>query len=133
MYIVWITMAKIQITTEDIEKMTQQAVRLIAESLNEVKDSRNNSELYKFKKKHFKSKDKKISADSIIDWLKKDTTDCAAIAAQLWPNKAEDSRRSYFYKCRDHATYSAHGKTRHYDFTKKQYLRLFGIMTNSVS
>ena len=65
----------------------------------------------------------------IIHALKDKTVDVAQYAYRLWPDKDEDSARSYFYKCLD-------GKTNDsgdvYSFTDDEYVQLESFLTDVV-
>lgn len=47
------------------------------------------------------SKDASKRRQRVISYLKQDGVDVAQYAYELWPDKDEDSGRSYFYKCLD--------------------------------
>lgn len=65
----------------------------------------------------------------IIQALKDETVDVAQYAYRLWPEKDEDSARSYFYKCLD-------GKTNDsgdvYSFTDDEYIKLESFITDVI-
>lgn len=137
-------MAKIQITEQDVLYMAS----AILESLeNEIQDNEetnldesekfmNMSRKHKGHKPqwqgmHDKSRNRNTARQNIKDWLTNPELDCAEIARQLWPHKSEESRRSYFYKCRDNKTYTAGKKKRRYDFTNLEYHKLYSIMKSA--
>ena len=66
--------------------------------------------------------------ERVITRLKSDGIDVAQYAYRLWPNKDEDSARSYFYKCLD-------GKTNDsgdvYKFTPEEINRLYSMLSNN--
>lgn len=75
--------------------------------------------------------DNKASAkrrERVISRLKSDGVDVAQYAYRLWPDKDEDSARSYFYKCLD-------GKTNDtgdvYKFTSDEINRLYSMLANN--
>lgn len=79
-----------------------------------------------------KEEESKISSKRkrrIIHALKDKTVDVAQYAYRLWPDKDEDSARSYFYKCLD-------GKTNDsgdiYSFTDDEYVQLESFLTDVV-
>ena len=65
--------------------------------------------------------------ERVISRLKSDGVDVAQYAYRLWPDKDEDSARSYFYKCLD-------GKTNDtgdiYKFTSDEINRLYSMLSN---
>jgi hypothetical protein len=65
--------------------------------------------------------------ERVISRLKSDGVDVAQYAYRLWPDKDEDSARSYFYKCLD-------GKTNDtgdvYRFTSDEINRLYSMLAN---
>lgn len=65
--------------------------------------------------------------ERVISRLKSDGVDVAQYAYRLWPDKDEDSARSYFYKCLD-------GKTNDtgdvYKFTSDEINRLYSMLAN---
>lgn len=65
--------------------------------------------------------------ERVISHLKSDGVDVAQYAYRLWPDKDEDSARSYFYKCLD-------GKTNDtgdvYRFTSDEINRLYSMLAN---
>ena len=65
--------------------------------------------------------------ERVISRLKSDGVDVAQYAYRLWPDKDEDSARSYFYKCLD-------GKTNYtgdvYKFTSDEINRLYSMLAN---
>ena len=76
------------------------------------------------------SEDDKSSSkrrERVISRLKSDGVDVAQYAYRLWPDKDEDSARSYFYKCLD-------GKTNDsgdvYRFTSDEINRLYSMLAN---
>lgn len=64
----------------------------------------------------------------ILQALKDDTVDVAQYAYRLWPDKEEDSARSYFYKCLDGKTNDA-GDV--YAFTDDEFIRLESFLTDT--
>ena len=76
------------------------------------------------------SKEREVSVKKkkrIIQYLKDEKTDIAPYAYELWPDKDEDSARSYFYKCLD-------GKTNDdgdvYSFSDEEFNRLHSMITD---
>lgn len=137
-------MEKIRITESDIQNMALIATKAILSEMDFNKKLRMNRAMMAKAKNgeivrntkwgqnmHGKERNHKSLRTDIIEWLKNPELDCAQIAKQLWPHKNEDSRRSYFYKCRDNKSYKAHGKKRQYDFTNKEYQKLYSIMKSS--
>ena len=65
--------------------------------------------------------------ERVISRLKSDGVDVAQYAYRLWPDKDEESARSYFYKCLD-------GKTNDtgdvYKFTSDEINRLYSMLSN---
>ena len=65
--------------------------------------------------------------ERVISRLKSDGVDVAQYAYRLWPDKDENSARSYFYKCLD-------GKTNDtgdvYKFTSDEINRLYSMLSN---
>ena len=65
--------------------------------------------------------------ERVISRLKSDGVDVAQYAYRLWPDKDENSARSYFYKCLD-------GKTNDtgdvYKFTSDEINRLYSMLAN---
>ena len=80
------------------------------------KDSRNKG------KKDFATKRKRV-----ISRLKSDKVDVAQYAYSLWPDKDEDSARSYFYKCLDGKKNDA-GDV--YNFSDDEINRLYSLLAN---
>ena len=66
--------------------------------------------------------------ERVISRLKSDGVDVAQYAYRLWPDKDENSARSYFYKCLD-------GKTNDtgdvYKFTSDEINRLYSMLANN--
>lgn len=90
------------------------------------------------KEKHFQDyvkdydteKDSKIrdkKRKRIIQYLKDEKTDIAPYAYELWPDKDEDSARSYFYKCLDGKT-NDNGDV--YSFSDDEFNRLHAMITD---
>ena len=81
------------------------------------------------KKQDNKGDDKQNSKkrQRVIERLKSDKVDVAQYAYALWPDKDEDSARSYFYKCLD-------GKTNDngdiYKFSDKEINTLYSLLSN---
>lgn len=65
--------------------------------------------------------------ERVISRLKSDGVDIAQYAYRLWPDKDEDSARSYFYKCLDGKTNDA-GDV--YKFTSDEINRLYSMLAN---
>lgn len=65
--------------------------------------------------------------ERVISRLKSDGVDVAQYAYRLWPDKDEDSARSYFYKCLDGKTNDA-GDV--YKFTSDEINRLYSMLAN---
>ena len=89
------------------------------------------SEDSKKKKSERRSSDEREMSEKrkkrIIQALKDPTVDVAQYAYELWPEKDEDSARSYFYKCLD-------GKTNDegdvYTFSNEEFNRLHSMLTD---
>lgn len=91
-----------------------------------------NGGMYEKKSEDSNKEESKISSKRkkrIIQALKDETVDMAQYAYRLWPNKDEDSARSYFYKCLD-------GKTNDsgdvYSFTDDEFVQLESFLTDVV-
>lgn len=65
--------------------------------------------------------------ERVISRLKSDGVDVAQYAYRLWPEKDEDSARSYFYKCLDSKTNDT-GDV--YKFTSDEINRLYSMLAN---
>ena len=65
--------------------------------------------------------------ERVISRLKSDGVDVAQYAYRLWPDKDEDSARSYFYKCLDSKTNDT-GDV--YKFTSDEINRLYSMLAN---
>ena len=65
--------------------------------------------------------------ERVISRLKSDGVDVAQYAYRLWPDKDEDSARSYFYKCLDSKTNDT-GDV--YKFTSDEINRLYSMLSN---
>lgn len=65
--------------------------------------------------------------ERVISRLKSDGVDVAQYAYRLWPDKDEDSARSYFYKCLDSKTNDT-GNV--YKFTSDEINRLYSMLSN---
>ena len=65
--------------------------------------------------------------ERVISRLKSDGVDVAQYAQRLWPDKDEDSARSYFYKCLDSKTNDT-GDV--YKFTSDEINRLYSMLSN---
>lgn len=65
--------------------------------------------------------------ERVISRLKSDGVDVAQYAYRLWPEKDEDSARSYFYKCLDSKTNDT-GDV--YKFTSDEINRLYSMLSN---
>ena len=63
----------------------------------------------------------------IIQYLKDEKTDIAPYAYELWPDKDEDSARSYFYRCLDNKT-NDEGDV--YSFSDDEFNRLHSMITD---
>lgn len=122
-----------KILKESIKKLVRESIfDLINGGMSEKKSKES-------KKKHSKSKESsdgekksesKISEKRkkrILQALKDPTMDVAQFAYRLWPDKDEDSARSYFYKCLD-------GKTNDsgdvYSFTDDEFIQLESYITD---
>ena len=88
--------------------------------------------MYEKKSEDSNKKESKISSKRkkrIIQALKDETVDMAQYAYRLWPDKDENSARSYFYKCLD-------GKTNDsgdvYSFTDDEFVQLESFLTDVV-
>lgn len=114
----------IKLSEQDITKVVMDICKKAINESGSIKDN------------GFKMRDKKRNRKSdksgILNWLKDPKLNCAEIARKLWPKDKEESRRSYFYKCRDNKSYTiGKGKkktTRKYDFSDAEYKRLDSIM-----
>ena len=79
-----------------------------------------------------RNKDKKDFATKrkrVISRLKSDKVDVAQYAYSLWPDKDEDSARSYFYKCLDGKKNDA-GDV--YNFSDDEINRLYSLLANEI-
>ena len=65
--------------------------------------------------------------ERVISRLKSDGVDVAQYAYKLWPDKDEDSARSYFYKCLDG---KANDTGDVYKFTSDEINRLYSMLAN---
>lgn len=65
--------------------------------------------------------------ERVISRLKSDGVDVAQYAYRLWPDKDENSARSYFYKCLDSKTNDT-GNV--YKFTSDEINRLYSMLSN---
>lgn len=65
--------------------------------------------------------------ERVISRLKSDGVDVAQYAYRLWPDKDEDSARSYFYKCLDG---KANDTGDVYKFTSDEINRLYSMLSN---
>lgn len=65
--------------------------------------------------------------ERVISRLKSDGVDVAQYAYRLWPDKDEDSARSYFYKCLDSKTNDTDDV---YKFTSDEINRLYSMLSN---
>ena len=65
--------------------------------------------------------------ERVISRLKSDGVDVAQYAYRLWPDKDENSARSYFYKCLDSKTNDT-GDV--YKFTSDEINRLYSMLSN---
>lgn len=121
---------------ESIKRMVRESIfDYINGGMHEKKseDSKDDSEeTHKHHSKHEDNVDSRLSdrkKKRIIQALKDPSMDVAQFAYRLWPEKNEDSARSYFYKCLD-------GKTNDegdvYSFTDDEYVRLESFLTDSV-
>lgn len=63
----------------------------------------------------------------VIAALKKDGVDVAQYAYRLWPDKDEDSARSYFYKCLD-GEKNDNGVP--YEFDDDEIVTLYSMLSN---
>lgn len=64
----------------------------------------------------------------VIDYLKQDKVDIAQFAYDLWPDKDEDSARSYFYKCLDG---KLNDSGEHYRFSDEEVNRLYSMISDN--
>lgn len=74
-----------------------------------------------------KGKDTATKRKRVISRLKSDKVDVAQYAYSLWPDKDEDSARSYFYKCLDGKKNDA-GDV--YNFSDDEINRLYSLLAN---
>lgn len=117
------------------EKILRDTIkRMVKESIFDIVNggmAEKKSEDSKKKKSERRSSDDREMSEKrkkrIIQALKDPTVDVAQYAYELWPDKDEDSARSYFYKCLD-------GKTNDegdvYTFSDEEFNRLHSMLTD---
>lgn len=120
-----------KILKESIKKLVRESIfDLINGGMSEKKS--NEKKRSKPKKnsegeEKFESKISEKRKKRILQALKDPTMDVAQFAYRLWPDKDEDSARSYFYKCLD-------GKTNDsgdiYSFTDDEFIQLESYITD---
>lgn len=119
------------VIAESVKKIVNEG--LFDFDMNEKKNS---------EKKHTKKKQKKHKKSSETDWrngmtndkktriisvLQQDELDKAPYAYALWPDKDEDSARSYFYKCLNQ---EPNDDGVPYSFSDKEYNKLYSLLSN---
>ena len=132
----------IKLTEGDIVNMVNETVnKMLNEGLFDFINMGEKKEKDKSSKKKNK-KPKKSSESSIghamtdekktriIDILKQDNIDKAPYAYKLWPEKDEDSARSYFYKCLNK---ELNDDGVPYSFSDKEFNRLYTMLSNMKS
>lgn len=122
------TLKEEKILKNTIKQMVRES---IFDFINGGMSEKKSEDSEKKEKKHDKE-ESKISEKRkkrIIHALKDKTVDVAQYAYRLWPDKDEDSARSYFYKCLD-------GKTNDsgdvYTFTDDEFVQLESFLTDVV-
>jgi hypothetical protein len=122
------TLKEEKILKNTIKQMVRES---IFDFINGGMSEKKSEDSEKKEKKHSKE-ESKISEKRkkrIIHALKDKTVDVAQYAYRLWPDKDEDSARSYFYKCLD-------GKTNDsgdvYTFTDDEFVQLESFLTDVV-
>ena len=127
----------IKLTENDIVHMVNETVnRVIKEGLFNFNNF--NEKKHEDKPKHKKENDDdsepyRMSDEKktrIIDILKQDNIDKAPYAYKLWPEKDEDSARSYFYKCLNK---ELNDDGVPYSFSDKEFNRLYSMLANMKS
>jgi len=122
-----------KILKESIKKLVRESIfDLINGGMSEKKSKESEKKHSKPKKnsegeEKFESKISEKRKKRILQALKDPTMDVAQFAYRLWPDKDEDSARSYFYKCLD-------GKTNDsgdiYSFTDDEFIQLESYITD---
>lgn len=117
------------------EKILRESIkRIVKESIfdyinggmyEKSEDSESNSSKERRSSEEREVSDKKKKR--IIQYLKDEKTDIAQYAYELWPEKKEDSARSYFYKCLDGKT-NENGDV--YSFSDDEFNRLHSMITD---
>ena len=118
-----------KILREKIKRMVKESIfdivngGMYEKSSKEETSKKSNSSS---EKKHSKFSEERKKR--IIQALKDPMVDVAQYAYELWPDKDEDSARSYFYKCLD-------GKTNDdgdvYTFSDDEFNRLHSMLTDT--
>ena len=118
-----------KILRDTIKRMVKESIFDIVNGGMYEKKSESSSDSDKSERRS--SEHKEISGKikkRIIQALKDPTVDVAQYAYELWPDKDEDSARSYFYKCLD-------GKTNDdgdvYAFSDDEFNRLHSMLTDT--
>ena len=122
-----------KILKESIKRLVRESIfDLINGGMSEKKSKEGEKKHSKPKKssdgeKKSESKISEKRKKRILQALKDPTMDVAQFAYRLWPDKDEDSARSYFYKCLD-------GKTNDsgdvYSFTDDEFIQLESYITD---
>lgn len=125
-------------TDKDDKILMESIKRAVRESIFDIV---NGADMYEKKSESEKEKKSKDSEDKknikatklrkrVIRALKNEKVDVAQYAYALWPEKEEDSARSYFYKCLD-------GKLNDdgdpYSFSDEEIIRLHGLLTDNTT
>ena len=120
-----------KILKESIKKLVRESIfDLINGGMSEKKSNEKKHSKPKKSSEGEEKSESKISEKRkkrILQALKDPTMDVAQFAYRLWPDKDEDSARSYFYKCLD-------GKTNDsgdvYSFTDDEFIQLESYITD---
>ena len=119
------TLEEQKLLKETIKGMVRESIfDMINGGMSEKKSSDSESDK---KKSDDDSKIRDKKRKRIIQYLKDEKTDIAPYAYELWPDKDEDSARSYFYKCLDGKT-NDNGDV--YSFSDDEFNRLHAMITD---
>ena len=86
-----------------VENHIYNIVRKVLIENKNILEELDDSKEYKYEEKKEEKDSKDIKRKAVIKWLKDPIVDNAPIMKALWnpSSDEEDSKRSYFYKCRD--------------------------------
>lgn len=119
-----------KILKESIKRMVRESIfDIINGGMMEKSEESEKSEPHPDKKRR-SSEEREVSDKKkkrIIQYLKDEKTDIAPYAYELWPDKDEDSARSYFYKCLDGKT-NENGDV--YSFSDEEFNKLHSMITD---